>query len=190
MQINFLKVFQYLRSMNIRIWFSLIPIIVFALLFCSCSMQIRPKPEASIKIAKNPRPIDFSKKLICKLKYLQEMTYSENNIQLEGPITQDFGEVKNQFEFQPNGNVLIWMDFNGEENKIGEELPPDYGLVIANDISKIIVIDCTDEISLFHYQPCFIHTFFKDTGVYTYYKVNSIMVGLTPRGTMSMGYCT
>lgn len=157
-------------------------------ILCSCSRVIADQPKAKITYRTSSKQIDFTKKIQCTLQYLQEATFEENNIQLEGPASQDFGVAKTSFEFHKDGEVFIWMDFNGEKNKQGEELPPAKGYVIANDLIKVVVIDCSNNMSLVHTYPCFIHTFFKDSGTYIYHKVNSIAATM-PRGTMSMGYC-
>ena len=168
-----------------RLLFALIP---FVLLTTGCNL-LSSSPLATTKFTVSKNIIKFDQKLECTLRFLQEATRQNNIIEQEAPAIQSFGEAKLAFEFQKEGNVLIWMDFNGEKNKQGEELPPALGYIAANDDTKVVVINYSNESSFMHTRPFFTHTFFKADGTYVYNKINSIS-GSLPRATMSMGYCS
>jgi hypothetical protein len=155
--------------------------LVIAILLCSCSSAWssmrwghynKPKKRVVYKIPS--KKIDFSKRLECTFKHLQDNVYAEGAIEMEGPIKDDFGDWKASIQFY--------------ENSKGLTLAPSEGLIIANDETKVVVFQCRKEFNTKEINPCWVYTIFKDSGIFIYHRVTS-MIGVTPRGTTSMGYC-
>ncbi len=167
-------------SNNIKLTVTLFTATLITL--CGCSSQYDPKKKTVQSLT--PRPVDFSKPIACHIKYLQEGFYDlkHNKLELTGPEAQTFGEMLTSFDFTKTPYVTV--------HSVGlNDVAVYIGVVIQDDKTKIVVVENRSDLdNHFAYQPVFIHTIFKDTGIYTYHKINTL-ISLAPRSTTSMGYC-
>jgi hypothetical protein len=140
-------------------------------------------------------PVNTNRPLNCNLDLFQEvignidqLKNDKNKVEIHYPLKQKNGLMKLIFIFMNDGTNRVIIkpdDFNGDNQ-------PGIGYIIHDDEQKIVVLEASTTKGVFGFYPLFIHSFFKETGMYIYHKTNTIINNgamTQPRGTMATGWC-